>query len=72
MILKQHEGTGMALVMKVHHLEWYSISGMIETHPESTVTAMKGVPVDIQGQGPGHLTNDVSGGEAIAGTRTGG
>jgi len=73
MILKQHGGIGVAtLVMKVHHMEWYSISGLIETHPESTVTAMKGVPANVQGQGQGHLANDVNGGEAIAGTRTGG
>jgi len=72
MILKQHGGTGVARVMKVHHMEWYSISGLIETHPESTVTATKGVPANVQGQGQGHLPNDVSGGEAIAGTRTGG
>jgi hypothetical protein len=62
----------MALVMKIHHMEWCSTSGMIEIHPESTATAMKGVPADVQGQGQGHLANDVSGGEAIAETQTGG
>ena len=70
MILKQHGGTGMALVMKVHHMGWYLMSEMIETHPESTVTAMKGVLADVQGRGQGHLTND--GGEATAGMRTSG
>lgn len=72
MILKPHGGTGMTRVMKIHHMDWCSITGVIETHPESIVTAMKGVPANVQGQGQGHLANDMSGGEAIAGTRTGG
>ena len=72
MILKPHGGTGVTRVMKVHHMEWYLITGLIETHPESTVTAMKEVPANVRGQGQGHLANDVTGGEAIAETRTGG
>jgi hypothetical protein len=72
MILKPHGGFGVTRVMKIHHMEWYSITGLIETHPESIVTATKGVPENVQGQGQGRLANDVNGGEAIAGTRTGG
>jgi len=72
MILKPHAGTGMVRVIGAHRTAWYSTSRLTGTHPEGTVTAMKGDPADAQGQGQGRLVNDVSGGEAIAGTRTGG
>ena len=71
MISKQQAGTGMVRVIGAHRMAWFSTSGRIGIHPESTVTAMKGDPANVQGQGQGRLVNDVSGGEARAGTRTG-
>jgi hypothetical protein len=72
MILKPHAGTGMVRVIAAHRMAWYSTSSLTGTHPEGTATATKGDPADAQGQGQGRLVNDMSGGEAIAGTRTGG
>ena len=72
MILKSHAGTGMDRMIGAHPMAWYSTSRPTGTHPESTVTAMKGDLADAQGQGQNRLANDVSGGEAIAGMRTGG
>jgi hypothetical protein len=71
MILKQHGGIEMANVIKARHMAWCSISRRIEIHPENAVTVMKEGPADAQGRGQGRLANDMSGGEAEAGTRTG-
>jgi hypothetical protein len=70
MILKPLAGTGMVRMIGTHRMAWYSTTRLTGTHPEGTVTAMKGDPADAQGQG--RLVHDVSGGEAVAGTRTGG
>jgi hypothetical protein len=68
MILKPHAGTGMVPVIGTHRMAWYSTSKLT---PKTIATAMKGDLGDAPGQG--HLVNDVArGGEAVAGTRTGG
>lgn len=66
MVWKRHESTEKARAIGVHHMGWYSISGMLRIHREGTVTAMNGGLADVQGQGP--LAKDRSEDEAKAGT----
>ncbi len=68
MILKPHGSTGMIMTgaIEAHRIRWYSISGMLRIHLESTVTMTNGGRTDVQGQG--RLTKEGSVGAAEAGT----
>jgi len=72
MILKLQGDIGVVTATGAHRMAWYSTSQLIGTRPESTVTAMKGSPADVQARGQGRLANDVTGGEVKAETPTGG
>jgi hypothetical protein len=68
MILKPHGSTGMTMAgaIEARRMRWYSISGLLKTHPEGTVTVTNGGRAGIQGRC--RLAKEGSVGAAEAGT----
>jgi hypothetical protein len=68
MTLKPQGSTGMMVAgaIEARRMRCYSISGMLRTHPDGTVTVTNGGRANVQGQG--RLAKEGSGGAAEAGT----